>query len=562
MSVYVLAGNPNCGKTTLFNRLTGSRYKVGNRAGVTVDVKEGTWNGHTVVDLPGIYSLSASNAEEKAAEEYLRSGKPDAIINIADASNPKRSLMLTEQLARMGLPMILVFNMADKLAESGFEIDTEAAKKLTGIPIVMISASKGTGTEELCRIEPRAARSFSARRVAEKCIKKKGRNQPLERSIRADKILVGSRMSGLIFATVAALIFYLTFGSVGKAAGGLTERLFMFAADNVRHILERYNVNFFVKSLVCDGILTAVGGVAPFFGQIFILFLCISLMEDTGYMSRVVFLSERILGKLGADAHSAVPLITGFGCSVPAILAAKNADGKEMRKKTVKLIPFVSCGAKTPVYAAFASYFFEEHKFFVIMLLYAAGIAAACVYSAADGAEARPLILEMPPYRMPVLKNTVNLVKDKLIDFTLRAGSVLFIAGIAVWFMSGFDFSLKAVSTEKSMLGYIGGFIAPIFKPCGFGTWQAAVALLSGFLAKEAILSSLAVTAGELGNVFTPASAASFLVFVLFYPPCAAAIAAVSGELSKKETACLALRHLITAWIASAAVYMLFSAKG
>ena len=561
MSVIALAGNPNSGKTTLFNRLTGSRYKVGNRAGVTVEVKKGFCKENTIVDLPGIYSLSRSDAEECAAKEYLESGEAEIIINIIDATNLERSLKLTEQLAALKIPMIIALNMTDMLKKSGFSIDKEKMTGIIGAPVVMISASKGTGLEELFEKDAKAAAvdSEKIKRIMSEAVTKIGVNKPLERSIQADKILLGSVFSGIIFAGIAALVFWLTFGAPGRLLGELCEKIFLSFTAATENLLEKNNVNYFLSSLVCDGILASVGGVVPFFGQILILFFCISVLEDMGYMSRIIFLADGIFEKLKIDAKAAVPLVIGFGCSVPAAMSAKNINNSVMRKKTAELLPFIPCSAKMPVFLVFASAFFGENRQAVTIGLYVVGIASACIYAcfARSRIKKEAFVLELPPYRMPTVRNTFNQLRDKLSDFVKRAGSVLFLAGIAVWFMQTFDFSLKiAALPEKSILGEVGSKIAFIFVPCGFGTWQAAVALLSGFMAKEAVLSTLAVVyGGDFIGAFSPSSAAAFLVFVLFYPPCAAALSAISTYLSKKETLCLIVRQTLIAWSAAVLVY-------
>lgn len=562
MSVAVLAGNPNCGKTTLFNRLTGSRYKVGNRAGVTVEAREGIWNGNILVDLPGIYSLSDANAEERAAREYLCSGKADIIINVADASNPERGLRLTYELAALGIPMIIVLNMADLMEKSGFLIDKNKIEAITGVPVVAVSAAKGEGIRELKTVRAvyPCADGTRMRRISKEAIKKVGENKPLEKSIKADRLLLGGMFSGVVFVLIAAGIFWLTFGTPGQTVGVFSEKIFSFLCTEIRELLAKCNVNSFVTSLLCDGILMSIGGVVPFFGQILILFFCISVLEDTGYMSRMIFLSDYFFEKLSLDARAVVPFITSFGCTTSAAMTVKNISDKKMRKKTLGLLAFIPCSAKMPIFLIFAAAFFGEYKAAAVAGLYFTAVSAACVYACfSHGKTEEVFVLELPPYRVPTVSNTINRLRDKLADFVKRSGGVLFLAGIGVWLLQSFDFTLGfAASPEQSILGTVGKYAAVIFKPCGFDDPRAAVALISGIMAKEAVISTLSVACGgDFFGIFSPASAAAFLVFVLFYPPCIAALSAMSEELSPREITCLAVRQTVIAWCCSSVVFLL-----
>jgi ferrous iron transport protein B len=569
MSVIALAGNPNCGKTTLFNRLTNSRYRVGNRAGVTVEPKQGKWGLHTVVDLPGVYSLSESTAEECAARNYLLTGKASRILNIIDAANLERSLWLTVQLARLCIPMTVVLNMADQLEKSGYKIDIEKLAKRIGVPVILISASKGDGMQLLAAAgagipnEISEPRKWISETVSE-VLYSTGDNIPIERSIKIDKIVLG-RFSLPILVIVMGMVFWLTFGYAGRTLGGLCEIFFLKITMMTEEILTGLNVNCFLKSLVCDGVLQSIGGIIPFFGQILILFSCLSFLEDIGYMSRAVFAADSFMSKYGLDGKAFLPLVTGLGCSVPAVMTAQNIDDREKRERTVRLLPFFPCSAKMPVFIIFCTEFFKEHAAAAVAGLYILGIGAAFVYAKIrekEYSEKTPFVLELPPYRKPTLRNTLNQLREKLADFLKRAGSVLFIAGIAVWILENFDFSLHMTNdAEKSILGIIGKAAAPLFAPCGFGTWQAAVSLMSGFMAKEAVISTLSVVYGTKNflSAFTPASAASFLVFVLIYPPCFAALSAISTEISRKRTLKLIAEQFFAAWMLSAVVYFVFS---
>lgn len=570
MSTIALAGNPNCGKTTLFNRLTNSRYRVGNRAGVTVAPKSGRWGFHTVVDLPGVYSLTEASAEERAARKYLVSGEATRILNIIDATDLERSLWLTVQLARLGIPMTIALNMSDLLEKSGYKIDIEKLAKRLGVPVILICAAHGEGLPTLAAAnacvpnEIVNPREWIAETISQ-IVQKTGENLLLEKSVRVDRIILHKIFSLPILIAVIGLIFWLTFGFIGKRSGGLCEFLFLGFTRVVEEFLAHLGVNDFLTSLICDGILQAIGSVVPFFSQILILFFCLSLLEDVGYMARVVFITNRFMERFGLDGKAVLPLITGFGCSVPAVMAAQNIDSPKKRAKTVELIPFFSCSAKMPVYIIFASAFFPDHAGVVVVILYLLGILSACIYAKISNPKGEkdivPFVLELPAYRRPTLQNTLNQLKEKLSDFIKRAGSVLFIAGVAIWFLEHFDFSLHMVSEARdSILGISGSILAPVFVPCGFGTWQVVVSLLAGFIAKEAVISTLNVVYGRAGFItaFTPASAASFLVFILFYPPCVAAISAIGGEISGTGALKMVLRQLAAAWILSAVTYLLF----
>lgn len=558
--MIALAGNPNCGKTTLFNRLTGSRYRVGNRSGVTVEVKSGKWGGRVLADLPGIYSLDGAAAEEREAKQFLTSGRADAILNIIDASNLERSLWLTVRLAELGLPMMIALNMADQLKISGFEINIKRLAERLGVPVALISATRGDGCELLSVMQPQIPKKIAdpeewIRQTVAETLDRIGENIPLERSIKIDKILLG-RFSIPILMAIMGVIFWLTFGTVGKSLSEQGEAFFGWISERTEELLDKGGVNCFLKSLVCGGILQSVGSVIPFFPQIMILFLCISLLEDVGYMSRAAFAADRFMSRIGLNGKAFLPLVTGFGCSVPAVMAARNVDEQEQRARTAELLPFFPCSAKMPVFIVFSSVFFESYA---VIALYALSIAIAFVIALTGKKRCdSAFVLELPPYRRPTARNTLNQLREKLLDFAKRAGSILFIAGTAVWFFENFTFSLAMTNNaEESILGTVGKFFAPVFKPCGFGMWQAAVSLISGLLAKEAVISTLSVAYGgdNFLSAFTPESAGAFMVFVLLYPPCAAALSAMRAELSRSRLARLILRQLLLAWLAAVLTY-------
>ena len=416
MSIIALSGNPNCGKTTLFNRLTNSRARVGNRAGVTVAPKRGSWGSHTLVDLPGIYSLEGSAAEERAAKSYIKSDKPERILNIIDATDLERSLWLTVQLANMQLPMTVALNMSDCLEREGYSIDIKTLAKRLGVPVILISASSGAGVHELAAAgacvpnKIPSPRSWIAETV-ELVLKKEGEGR-LKKSIAADRILLGKFTALPILTAAFAIIFLLTFGSLGRGLGDVFERVYSGFEAFIQGFLIDLEVNPFLYGLICDGLIKAAGSVVPFFGQIIILFFLLSILEDVGYMSRVVFITDRVMERAGLDGRAVLPLITGFGCSVPAVMTAQNIDDREKRKRTIKLLPFVSCSAKMPVYIIFAGAFFPVHQGAAAAALYFLGLGAAAVYAFFQKRYAQkdtaPFVMELPPYRCPTLKNTLN----------------------------------------------------------------------------------------------------------------------------------------------------------
>lgn len=563
--MIALVGNPNCGKTTLFNRLTHSGEKVGNRMGVTTKVKIGMWGKEELADLPGVYSLFETKAEERETEKILSGGKIDGILNIIDATNIERSLKLTVQLSSLGIPMIIALNMTDLLEISGFEINSEIFSECLGTNIVMISAANGKGCELLEHVEMKIPEKIEnseiwIKETVKKILKKKGENILLERSIKIDKILLG-KFALPLFLFIMGAVFWMTFGSPGQFLGNMCSGIFGKFLLFTENILAKSEVNVFLKSLVCRGILQSLGSIVPFFPQIMILFLCISFMEDTGYMSRAVFLAEVIMSKVGLDGKAFVPLMTGLGCSVPAVMSTENIDNKEQKNLIINLIPFIPCSAKILVFIIFSSVFFHKK---IIIWFYVLSKTVAFLYAAVFGKKTddRPFVMELPPYRRPTWRNTLIRLSERVSDFIKRAGSILFIAGIAIWFLENFTFSLRMTDVpEASILGRAGAFFAPVFIPCGFGTWQAVVSLMSGLIAKEAIVSTLSVVykTSDFIAAFTPASAAAFMVFVLFYPPCIASVAEINSKISVKKTIVLLIRQFCIAWISAFVVYVIFS---
>lgn len=659
--ILALAGNQNCGKTTLFNQLTGSNQHVGNFPGVTVDRKSGEVRGHKnceVVDLPGIYSIRPYTNEEIVARDFLIDEKPDAIINIADATNIERNLYLTLQMLEMNIPMVLALNMMDEVRNNGGTIDVKGLSERLGIPVLPISAAKNEGIDELiskviecaekkkkpkrldfCHgavhrcihavshmIEDHAVLAdmsprFAATKLVENDpdINKKlklnenelemiehsvsemekeldmDRNAALAdmrytfieevcretvvkcreskehiRSVKIDNILTNKYLAIPLFLCIMLLIFWITFGSVGACLSDIFSGLIDFVTSGIDKALTVYGLNPIVHSLIIDGIFAGVGSVLSFLPTIVTLFFCLSILEDSGYMARVAFVMDKLLRKIGLSGRSFVPMLIGFGCSVPAIMATRTLSSERDRRMTIFLTPYMSCSAKLPIYAVFTAAFFPRYKALVMMILYVSGMLVGVVCGLIMNktkfkGNPVPFVMELPNYRLPSAKSVGMLMWDKAKDFMQKAFTVIFFATIIIWFLQTFDLRLNvAVSSSDSLLAMLGTVIAPLFRPLGFGDWRAATALITGFSAKEAVVSTLAVLTGSsvadlgtvLGGMFTPLSAASFLAFTLLYTPCVAAIAAVKREMGSGWSAfVMVLMQCFAAWVVSFAVY-------
>ena len=661
--ILALAGNQNCGKTTLFNALTGSNQHVGNFPGVTVDQKIGDVKGEKscqVVDLPGIYSLRPYTQEEIVTRDFIINEKPDGIINIVDATNIERNLYLTLQLLELCVPMVLALNMMDEVNSNGGTVNIEKMSELLGIPVVPISAAKGEGVSELidkavstaknkqkpkvwdfCSAESPVHRCIHAvvhliddhaeraglparfctskliegdpdiedrleldeneRELLEHCIVEMedesglDRNAALaamrydfiesvvsdsvvkahesrehRRSMAIDKVLTGKYTALPVFFGVMFLVFWLTFGVIGSALSDLLALGIDSFTSLADRALTAYGINPIVHSLVIDGIFAGVGSVLTFLPLIVVLFFFLSILEDTCYMARVAFVMDRALRKIGLSGRSFVPMLIGFGCSVPAIMATRTVSSDRDRKMTILLTPYMSCSAKIPIYAVFASAFFPNHKALVMISMYVVGIVlsvllALILKNTAFKGNPVPFVMELPNYRLPSPKSVVLLLWDKAKDFLQRAFGIIFIATIIIWFLRSFDTRLNVVeNSADSLLALIGRFIAPVFAPLGFGDWRAATSLISGFTAKEAVISTMAVLletnlsnlGGALSEIFTPLTAVSFLVFTLLYTPCVAAVASIRRELgSKLQTLGVVLLQCTVAWICALVVY-------
>ena len=656
--ILALAGNQNCGKTTLFNQLTGSNQHVGNFPGVTVEQKSGQVRGQkncTVVDLPGIYSLRPYTAEEIVTRDYILRQKPDGIINIVDATNLERNLYLTLQLLTLRVPMVLALNMMDELTGNGGNIDVKKMAQTLGIPVVPICAATADGVSELVDEAVRAAEgkilpqvydfcepgpvhrcihavchqiedhaqaagictrfaatwliegdasmeevlrldqnekeliehsvlqmeqergldrnaaladmrySFIEKLVKDAVIKPKESRQH-KRSVQADKILTGKYTAIPIFIGVMFLIFFLTFHVIGAFLSDLLALGIDRLTQIVDAALTAYGLNPVVQSLIIDGIFEGVGSVLSFLPVIVTLFFFLSILEDTGYMARVAFVMDKLLRRIGLSGKSIVPMLIGFGCTVPAVMATRTLPSERDRTMTILLTPFMSCSAKIPIYGFFSAAFFPEHAALVMIALYLFGIlmgilAALVLEKTAFRGRPVPFVMELPNYRLPSVKSVALLLWEKAKDFLERAFTVIFLATIVIWFLQSFDTRLNVVTDSAgSLLAIIGQRIAPVFAPLGFADWRCAAALISGFIAKESVVSTLEILLGTsaLGALFTTKSAVSFLVFTLLYTPCVAAIAAIRREVgSGFRAGVIALCQCCVAYLAAFAVFSL-----
>lgn len=578
-AVIALAGNPNSGKTTLFNQLTGSDQHVGNFPGVTVEQKRGRLRSapeFEVVDLPGLYSLAPYSGEEVIARDFLAGTPPAAIINIVDATCLARGLNLTLQLLEWGIPVVVALNMMDEVRAGGGSVDCAGLAEELGAPVAPIEARSGAGVEKLVQTVLQAARSGQRReagqenpaqaryreidRMVRRCTAE-GRNPAWRQGTRrTDRILTHPLLGIPLFLLVMFVVFVMTFHVVGSRAGEGLEALMAWlgrlAASQITQPV--------LKSLVVDGVFAGVGSVLTFLPTILTLFFFLALMEDSGYFARVAFLMDAPLSKLGLSGKSIVPLLIGFGCSVPAIMATRTLGTERDRRMTLLLVPFMSCSAKAPIYAVFSQAFFPEQAALVMLGLYAlgilVGILTAFLYRKTlfrGGSE--PLILELPPYRLPTVRNVALHMWGRAKDFFGRAFGVIFFASLAVWLLCRCNLRLEQVADPgESILAMLGKRIAPVFAPLGFGDWRAACALLAGLSAKEAVVSTLAVlTGGSLAAVFTPLSALPFLVFTLLYMPCVAALSALGREMGNRLEACCAMAFQCgIAWLCAYAVHM------
>lgn len=573
-----LLGNPNVGKTTLFNSLTGSNQRVGNWAGVTVDKKEGYFNNFNIVDLPGIYAMDTYSNEEKVSKEFLENGQVDLILNIIDASNIDRNLYLTMQLKQFKKPIILAVNMIDVAEKKGIHIDYEKLGQLLNVVVIPIQASKEIGIEKvktaLSSINKNKIDntdySFSSEKetyayiedLLSKCTKT-SKNSKKHIKENLDNIMLNPWFAYPIFFAIMALMFQVTFSWIGQPLSDLLDSLLN---DSLVPIIEGWINNYspWFQSFILDGIVGGVGGIVVLLPVILSLFACITILEDSGYMARVAFLMDKIMRKMGLSGKAFIPMIVGFGCSVPAIMSARTLESEKDRKLTALLVPLMSCNARLPVYSIFASVFFPKYVGLVVASLYFLGIILAFILGIIFKHlifknEEEPLLIELPEYKLPSLKNLFVQLYEKSKNFLIKAGTLIFAMSIILWFLSNFNFS-GMTDVNDSILASIGGFIAPIFKPLGFGNWQSSVSLLTGLIAKETVVSSMGVIfAGNLEVMlplhFTALSALSFMVFILLYTPCITAVGTMKKEFGTKITLFSITYQLILAWSISFLVF-------
>lgn len=654
-----LAGNQNCGKTTLFNQMTGANQHVGNFPGVTVDRKDGVIKGHIntlVTDLPGIYSMSPYSSEEIVTRQFVLEEHPKAIINIVDATNIERNLYLTMQLLELDIPMVLALNMMDEVRENGGSIRVNELEELLGIPVVPISAARNEGISELvdhvlhvakyqerpgrqdfCEpeenggavhrclhgimhlIEDHALKSdipvrFAAAKLAEgdtlileklqidqneeetlehiiqqmekergldraaaiadmrfsfinkicsQTVIKPHESKEHARSMKADKILTGKYTAIPVFIGIMAAVFWLTFNVIGAALSAILELAIGGLTDVVQTAMQAGDVNEVLQSLVIDGIFNGVGSVLSFLPTIVTLFFFLSLLEDSGYMARVAFVMDKLLRRIGLSGRSIVPMLIGFGCTVPGVMASRTLPSERDRKMTILLTPFMSCSAKLPIYAFFTAAFFPKHGAVVMVALYFGGILMGILWAVLlrklkFRGEAVPFVMELPNYRMPGAKNVGRLLWEKAKDFLQRAFTVIFLATIVIWFLQTFDTRLNVVTDSRdSILAAVAGWIAPIFAPLGFGDWRISTALITGFMAKESVVATVTVLFGTTQNLITTIpqfAAAGLLVFCLLYTPCVAAVAAVKRELGWRWAVFVVFGQCVIAWVAALVV--------
>ena len=581
MTTIALLGNPNVGKTTLFNSLTGSNQKVGNWPGVTVDRKEGSYKHMKIVDLPGIYAMDTFSNEEKISKNFLKTEDVDLIVNIVDGSNLERNLYLTMQLKEFKKPMVILVNMIDVATKKGVNIDYNALEKSFKAKVIPIIASKEKGldgifqfldkkdysdfldTEEYSFSDEKEAYNYIGNKL-KKCMKINENNDKLNTSQKIDKVVLNPYLAYPIFIGIMLLMFQFTFAWVGQP---LSDLLDGFVADTLMPFVSNLlsNTAPWFQSLIVDGIISGVGGILVLLPVIIALFFCLNILEDSGYMARVAFIMDTFMRKIGLSGKAFIPMITGFGCSVPGIMAARTLESEKDRKLTALLIPVMSCNAKLPVYVIFAAVFFPNNATFVIASLYILGILMAFLIglifkNTLFKKDEEPFIMELPEYKIPDAKSVFKELSSKTLGFLKKAGTIIFAMSVLIWFLQNFNFTGLVSDIEDSFSFNIGSFIAPIFKPLGFGSWEASVSILTGIMAKETVISTMEVIyAGDLAAIlpyhFTALSAFAFMVFVLLYTPCMSAIGTIKKEFGGKFTIFSVLMQLTVAWIGAFLIF-------
>lgn len=580
MKTIALLGNPNVGKTTLFNALTGSNQHVGNWPGVTVEKKEGYYKDVKIVDLPGIYAMDTFSNEEKVSKNFLEKENVDLIVNIVDASNLDRNLYLTMQLKKFRKPMILLVNMLDVAEKKGINIDCAKLQKEFKIKVITISALKEEGINEVLNFLETSNYSnyldnesytFNNEVSTYKFIERnlstcyvKGTASSNVISDKIDKVLLNPWLAYPLFIAIMMFIFQFTFKWVGQPISDLLNDLL---DNNILPMASNAlsNTSSWFQSLIVDGIISGVGGILVLLPIILALFLCISILEDSGYMARVAFLMDKFMRKIGLSGKAFIPMVIGFGCTVPAIMSARTLESEKDRKLTALIVPFMSCNARLPVYVVFAGVFFKDHAALVVGSLYFLGIIVAFLIgllfkNTLFKKDEEPFIIELPDYKVPELKSVLRQLREKSLGFLRKAGTIIFAMSVVIWFLQSFNINGMVSEVNESFLYFIGSFITPVFTPLGFGNWQASVSLLTGLLAKETVISTMEVIyKGDLMNVlpqfFNPISAYSFMVFVLLYTPCISVVGTMKKEYGTSFTLFSVTYQIMIAWISSYFIY-------
>ena len=580
MTTVALLGNPNVGKTTLFNAMTGSKQHIGNWPGVTVEKKEGFYNDVKIVDLPGIYAMDTFSHEEKIAKNFLEDEDVDIILNIVDGSNLVRNLYLTTQLKQFNKPIILAINMIDVVESKGLEINYDKLSKDLNVTVVPIKAAKGQGIDKLKETieknnfkhindsnkfdfkDEKSAYNY-IEEIVRNCLKEKNANKK-DFTQKLDKILLNPILAYPILLLIMALMFEFTFSWVGQPISDWLDGLLNDSFIPWMHTLLQNTAPWF-QSLLVDGIIGGVGGILVLLPVILALFICIAFLEDSGYMSRVAFLMDKLMRRMGLSGKAFIPMIVGFGCSVPAIMSSRTLESEKDRKLTALLVPLMSCNARLPIYALFASVFFTKHRGLVVASLYLLGIVVAFIIgilfkNTIFKKDEEPFIIELPNYKLPLLSSISKQTYDKAKSFLKKAGTIIFAMTVVIWFLSNFNLQGLVENVDESILASIGRFIAPIFAPLGFGNWQSSVSLLSGILAKESVVSSMEVIFnGDLKVIlpqfFTAISAYSFLIFTLLYTPCVSTLGTMKKEYGTKMMVFSLCYQVVLAWVVSFIFY-------